>query len=91
MRQSVVLLSSFLLLLLSFFSFQGSITGQVVRAPDLRYDVTADGVVDRADLLEVMDLASYNIYRVAADFTGDGVVDQADVDLLISSLPDALR
>lgn len=86
MRQSVVLLSSLLLLLLGFFSFQGSFTGQVVYTADLRYDVTADGVVDRADLLEVMELASYTVYRPAADFTGDGVVDQDDVDLLASLL-----
>ncbi len=89
MGQRPLILSSILILLLGFFSSQGTLTGYVVQEvqqQDLSYDLTSDGVVDTADLQEVMDIASYGIYKEQADFNHDTVVDQLDVDLLASAL-----
>ena len=86
MGQRHVILSSLLLLLLGFFSSQGLLTGQVVREIDSSFDVTQNGVVDTDDLLEVIQLASYELYQERADFNHDTVVDQTDVDLLAAVL-----
>lgn len=93
MEQRYILLTSLFILLLSFFSSQVSLTGQVVTEQVLEqpqdsslYDLTGDGQVTTEDLQDVMDLASYGIYRAAADFNQDGVVDQLDIDILAASL-----
>ncbi len=86
MGQRHVFLSSLLILLLGFFSTHESITGQVIREQHPAYDLTGDGIVDTADLRDVMELASYGVYHNQADLNKDGVVDQQDVDLLTSFL-----
>ena len=89
MGQRQVILSTFLILLLGFFSYQASfpITGAAVQATeDISYDLNRDGAITSADLQDVMDLASYGIYHSQADFNSDGVVDQLDIDILASQL-----
>ncbi len=89
MGQRQILLPSLLILLLGFFSTQGTFTGRVVQdtISDQIYDLTDDGLVDGQDLREVMDLASYGVYHKQADFNNDGVIDQLDIDLLAAVLP----
>lgn len=96
MEQRHILLISLLIMLLSFFSSQASLTGQVVTepviieqvvqtSPSVEYDLTGDGRVTTEDLQDIMDLASYGVYRAEADFNRDAVVDQLDIDILAAS------
>ena len=92
MEQRHILLTSLLIMLLSFFSSQASLTGQVVtepvlqELPSVQYDLTGDGQVTTEDLQDIMDLASYGVYSAEADFNHDAVVDQLDIDILAASL-----
>ena len=88
MRQRHIFLSSCLILLLGFFSTQGSLTGNVAREQQslLAYDLTGDGVTDAADLRDLMEMASYGAYKTEADFNADAVLDQEDIDILASVL-----
>ncbi len=97
MEQRHIILTSLLIILLSFFSSQASLTGQavteqVIIEPVIQepisspYDLTDDGQVTTEDLQDIMDLASYEVYREDADFNNDGIVDQLDIDLLAASL-----
>ena len=87
MGQRHIILSGLLILLLGFFSTQPSLTGLVIQEPtDSSYAVNSDGLVDSADLRDVMEFASYEIYHDKADFNDDGVVDQLDVDLLAAEI-----
>lgn len=92
MEQRHIILTSLLILLLSFFSSQASLTGQAVTEQVIQehisspYDLTGDGQVTTEDLQDIMDLASYDVYRAEADFNNDGIVDQLDIDLLAASL-----
>ncbi|HLC72026.1 MAG TPA: hypothetical protein VJH37_00420 [Candidatus Nanoarchaeia archaeon] len=91
MGQKQVILSALLILLLGFFSHRASfslpITGAAVQTiDDVSYDLNLDGTITSADLQDVMDLASYEIYLQQADFNSDNVIDQADIDLLANKL-----
>lgn len=86
MKQRPLFLSSLLILLLGFFSSQGTLTGHSVQDLDTTYDLNHDGLVDQNDLQEAMYFASYHSYDERADFNSDGIIDQLDVDILTSLL-----